>query len=322
MTAYPPIAMPSVSLFPKPPYDFSLSAAIFGSGDPYIRTFRNNVFRQVLASRNGPVLAEVRSTGTIDNPALSLALFSDKPVSRGQAGETAALITSMFSLQDDLSPFYAAVRDDPVLADLTVKLRGVRVPVTPTVFEAVTDSIIEQQISLKAARSIENRLIMITGHQLVLDGLTYYCYPEPEVLAHTPDDIFRACGLTLRKGEYIRGIARQILDGDLDLEGFRMRTDTEDIISDLVKIRGIGRWTAELAVIRGLHRPDAFPADDVAVRRFISRFYHNRGKVSSADARLFAERWGAYRGFAAYYLEVAELLKIEPGNAGNTRAGD
>ena len=138
-----------------------------------------------------------------------------------------------------------------------------------------------------------------------------------DVLAKTPDETFRACGLTLRKGEYIRGIAQQILAGDLDPEAFRGYPDTESIIAELVKVRGIGRWTAELTILRGLHRPDAFPADDVGVRRFISRYYRDGGKITSADARIFAERWGAWKGFAAYYLEVADLLGIAPGDGKN-----
>ena len=126
------------------------------------------------------------------------------------------------------------------------------------------------------------------------------------------DNTFRSCGLTTRKGEYIRDISRQILIGDLDVEGFRRFMDTEEVISESIKIRGIGRWTAELTILRGLHRPDAFPADDVGVRRFISQFYLGGEKLSSAGARTFAERWGAWKGFVAYYLEVADLLGIHP----------
>jgi DNA-3-methyladenine glycosylase II len=300
------------TLLPRPPYDFSLSAAIFSVGEPDIRTFEDGVFRQVLDTGNAPVLAEVRSSGTTEDPKLALALRSDRPLSRDNARYAGEKLASILSITDDLAPFYRAVAGDPVLADLTVRLRGVRAPVTPTVFEALTDSIIEQQISLKAARSIEVRLIRAVGKPLVLDGTVCHCYPDPEILSGTPDSTFRACGLTVRKGEYIRDVSRLILAGDLDVEGFRQEPDTETVIEELVKIRGIGRWTAELTILRGLHRPDAFPADDVGVRRFISQFYLSGRKISAAEARTFAERWGAWKGFAAYYLEVADLLGIRP----------
>jgi DNA-3-methyladenine glycosylase II len=301
-----------LTLIPRPPFDFSLSAAIFSGGEPDVRTFRSGVFRQVLNTGSAPVLAEVRSSGTTDNPKLSLTLRSDLPVSAKDARNAKKQVASIFSIMDDQGPFYRAVAGDPVLSGLTVRLRGVRAPVTPTVFEALTDSIIEQQISLKAAHSIETRLIRAVGKQLALDGTVYYCSPDPAILAGTPDSTFRACGLTARKGEYIRDVSRLILAGDLDVEGFRNYPDTETIIEELVKIRGIGRWTAELTILRGLHRPDAFPADDVGVRRFISQFYLSGRKISAAEARTFAERWGAWKGFAAYYLEVADLLGIRP----------
>lgn len=74
-----------------------------------------------------------------------------------------------------------------------------------------------------------------------------------------------------------------------------------------------GDGPQELTVLRGLHRPDAFPADDVGVRRIISRYYLGVRKMTAAEARTFAERWGAWKGFAAYYLEVADLLGVRPG---------
>jgi DNA-3-methyladenine glycosylase II len=304
--------MQPMTLVPQPPFDFSLSAAIFSGGEPDIRRFYDGIFRLTLDTGNAPVLAIVTSLGTTEDPKLLLTLRSDSPVKRDNARHASELVASIFSITDDLNPFYRAVAGDPVLADLTVRLRGVRAPVTPTVFEALTDSVIEQQISLKAAHSIENRLIREVGKPLIIDGTVSYGYPGPEILARTADSTFRSCGLTIRKGEYIRDISRLILAGDLDVEGFRKYQDTEQIIEELVTIRGIGRWTAELTILRGLHRPDAFPADDVGVRRFISQFYLSDRKISAAEARTFAERWGAWKGFAAYYLEVADLLGIRP----------
>jgi DNA-3-methyladenine glycosylase II len=307
------VTMQSETLLPQPPYDFSLSAAIFSAGDPVIRTFKDGIFRQVLDTGKELVLAEVRSSGTTEEPELSLTLRSDRRLKRGETNRVKEQVATILSIHDDMAPFYRAVAGDPILADLTVRLRGVRAPVTLTVFEALADSIIEQQISLKAAHSIENRLIRAVGKQLVLDDTVYYCYPDPEILATTADSTFRSCGMTVRKGEYLRDVSRLILAGDLDVEGFRQFPDTETVIEELVKIRGIGRWTAELTILRGLHRPDAFPADDVGVRRFISQFYLGGTKISAAEARTFAERWGAWKGFAAYYLEVADLLGIRPG---------
>jgi DNA-3-methyladenine glycosylase II len=308
----PEISVTEIRLHPRAPFDFYRSAAIFSTGDQQIRLFRDGIFRQPLVMPGGPVLAEVRSEGTTESPDLSLRISSGRPIGSTEIQETGSRIASMLSLDDDLVPFYRGVAGDPILTSLTEQLRGVKAPVTPTVYEALTDSIIEQQISLRAARSIENRLIRMTGQQLALGGVIYYCYPEPSALARATGSMYRACGLTIRKGEYIRDISRSIVAGDLDVESFRKDDDTESIIGRMVRLRGIGRWTAELTILRGLHRPDAFPADDVGVRRFISQVYQGGTKISSADARSFAERWGPWKGFAAYYLEIADLLGIRP----------
>ena len=301
-------------LFPRSPYDFSLSAAIFGRGDPRFRIFGQGIFRHALDTGDKPVLVEVWSKGSVNSPKLCLSIRSDTVISKSEIKKVKELISSMFNIDDDLVPFYKAIESDPIMTALVQRLWGVKAPTTPTVFEALTDSVIEQQISLAAAHSIEHRLIRAVGTPLIIDNTTWHCYPTPQILARTTDATFRACGLTLRKGEYIRDISRHIVDGTLDLDHFKTYPDTESIISEMVKVRGIGRWTAELTILRGLHRADSFPADDIGVRRFISRVYFNGKKISPDEARAFADIWGPWKGFAAYYLEVADLLGIIPGN--------
>ena len=157
------VTMKQTTLLPFPPFDFSLSAAIFSTGDPDIRVFRDGIFRQVLDTGTTLMLAEVSSSGTPEDPELALTLRSDRTIRKGDQRYAEDVVASIFSISEDPGPFYRAVASDPILADLTVRLRGVRAPVTPTVFEALADSIIEQQISLKAARCIENRLIRSVG---------------------------------------------------------------------------------------------------------------------------------------------------------------
>ena len=309
--------MPVVTLYPRPPYDFSLSAVIFAGGDPQIRTYEHDIFRQALEIGGIPVLVEVLSEGLADAPKLRLSIRSDTLLPESGMKDVQDIVSSIFSLSDDLMPFYEVMESDAVMAGLIRQLRGLKAPTTPTVFEALVDSVIEQQISLKAAHSIENRLIRSVGNPVTINGDTWHCFPTPGNIAETADSTFRACGMTLRKGEYIRGISQRILAGSLDLDHFKTNHDTASIISELVEIRGVGRWTAELTILRGLHRADAFPADDVGVRRFISQYYRHGEKISSIEARSFAERWGAWKGFAAYYLEVADLLGIDPVGSNN-----
>jgi DNA-3-methyladenine glycosylase II len=304
--------MPGFSLSPRPPYDFSLSSAIFSKGDPQIRCFKNNLFCQAMEIEKIPVLFEVESAGTPDNPALRCTLFSDHAIPQEITTIARDRIISLFNTADDLRPFYRAMEPDEVMAPLTRKLRGLKSPTTPTVFEALIDSIIEQQISLTVAHTIQNRIIREHGAHLDHEGRVYFCYPTPEILAGVPVALLRACGMTSRKAEYIHDLSRSISNGELDCEKFRNYPDTEQIIAEMIQVRGIGRWTAELTILRGIHRLDAFPADDVGTRRIIAKYYHHGERMSAAEARNFADRWVEWKGLAAYYLEIADLLGIEP----------
>ncbi|MHB8164350.1 MAG: DNA-3-methyladenine glycosylase 2 [Methanoregula sp.] len=304
--------MPTFSLSPRPPYDFSISSAIFSKGDPQIRVFENNLFRQAMEIEKIPVLFEVKSAGTTDNPALRCTLYADRVIPQEITTIARDRIISIFNITDDLLPFYRAMEHDEVMAPLTVKLRGLKSPTTPTVFEALIDSIIEQQISLTVAHTIQNRLIRKTGAVLHHGDRVYFCYPTPEILASVPLELLRACGMTSRKAEYIHDLSQSISSGDLDIEKYRNYSNTEQIIAEMIRVRGIGRWTAELTILRGIHRLDAFPADDVGTRRIIAAYYHNGERMSAPDARNFAEAWGQWKGLAAYYLEIASLVGIEP----------
>jgi DNA-3-methyladenine glycosylase II len=197
------------------------------------------------------------------------------------------------------------------MAQLTRKLRGLKIPTTPTVFEALVDSIVEQQISLKVANSLENRIIKKFGESLDLDGATYFAYPTPQQLASVSIEELRQCGLSIRKGEYIKEASMLIADGKLNLEKLKNHESSEQIIGELDQIRGIGVWTAELTILRGMQRLDALPADDLGLRRVISRYYRGGKAISSEEARQIAESWGEWKGLAAYYLVVADMKNIE-----------
>jgi DNA-3-methyladenine glycosylase II len=302
--------MTDISLFPKPPYNFPISAAIFSGGDPAIRTYKEGVFSQALEIGGQPFRIRL-GTGT-GSSRLTLSVYPD-PVDTGVREEAVRdAVISMFNLHDDLIPFYHTIEKDRVMNRLAHELEGLKVPTTPTVFEALVDSVIEQQISLKVAHTLQNRLIKAVGTQLYDGESRYYCYPTPGILAATRPELFRECGMSVRKGEYIREISAAIVSGELDVEKFRGYPQTEELIEEMVKIRGIGKWTAELTILRGIHKLDAFPADDVALRRIMAGLYNGGRNLNAAEARGIADGWGIYKGLAAFYLVMAEFFNITP----------
>ncbi len=299
-------------LYPVPPYNFDISASIFSGGDPEIRFYNNGLFRQTFCRSGMRFILEAESSGTVDNPGLLCRILSGSPELQDGMEPVKKFVGTIFNLDDNLVPFYEYVRDDPVMTGIIPHLYGLKPPTTPTVFEALVDSIIEQQISLSVAHRLQTRLIKMFGDTITCRDTTGYCYPTPERLAEADIPQFRATGLTNRKGEYIRDISAAIVSDEIDLEELRQENDTGEIIRYLRSIRGIGRWTAELTVIRGLHRLDAFPADDVGFQRIISRFYGDGRKIKADETRNRAGQWGKWQGLAGFYLEMAEKLGITP----------
>ncbi len=300
-----------IELTALPPFRFALSSEIFANGDKQIRKYENGKFWQVIRVNGKLVLAIVESSGSVDDPKLSVELKSDSTITGEDKKKAESAVTNLFSLNLDLKPFYETVRDDKIMAQLTRELLGLKNPTTPTVFEALVDSIVEQQISLKVANSLEHRLIKKFGDSLNLEDETYHTYPTPQQLAAVSIEEFRNCGLSFRKAEYIQGASQLITEGKLDLEEFKTWKSSEQIIKQLDEIRGIGVWTAELTMLRGMKRLEALPADDLGLRRVISRYYRDGRVISSAEARQIAKNWGEWKGLAAYYLVVADMNNIE-----------
>ncbi len=297
-------------LNPVPPYDFTISTFVFSSGDPQIRKAENGRFWQLIRIGAKLVLAEVSAEGSTSNPTLKVRISTNEALTAAETEQAGVIISRILNLDDYLTPFYQAVRNDPPMRELTKRLRGLKPPTTSTVFEALVDSIVEQQISLAVARTLEARLTKMFGNSLVLDGQTFHAFPEPEGLASATPEQFRSCGLSSMKGDYIRNAAERIAHGELDLEELRNIRDSETIITELAKLKGVGRWTAELAILRGMHRLDAFPADDLGLRRAIAQRYQLGGKISADEARKIADQWGEWKGLAAYYLLIADQMGI------------
>lgn len=297
-----------------PPFDFDLSARIFSGGDRQISNYENGKFWQVIRLDEKPTLIAIKSSGTVEQPKLSVKLTCDQKISDTDKRRAAEIIGTLFNLNFDLNPFYEEAKNDKVMAELTRRMRGLKSPTTQTAFEALVDSIVEQQISLNVAGSMERKLIKAFGDTLRLKWEVYYAFPTPRNLASASSKQLRQCGLSLRKIEYIKEISKLIADGKLELEKFKKYESAKEIVKELDEIRGIGVWTAEMTMVRGMQKLDAMPADDLGLRRIISRYYCKKRRITSEEARKTAENWGRWKGLASFYLYVASVLGIEVQN--------
>ena len=224
-------------------------------------------------------------------------------------------VRHLCGLDLDVASFYRAAAADPVLGALVPRLYGLRPTLVPEPFEMLAGAVCAQQVNLTFALTVRARLVRRYGTPIRLNGATVYAFPEPGVLARARVRDLRRMQFTVRKGEYIVGMARQIVSGALDLSRLAAGSN-EQVVEILTAIRGLGRWTAEWFLARGLGRGDVCPAGDLAVRKAFAHFY-NRGRTLSERAiRRRAARWGEHQNLAVHYLLAGQRLHTERAGGG------
>jgi DNA-3-methyladenine glycosylase II len=262
------------------PYDFALSTERYRAFGPDLANlWHEGGLHRVVAGR------EVRiapAEGGVDVEPLDAA--------------TDPVVRKLLGFEFDLDAFYAFAQAEPVLAQLVPKLRGFRPPLAPDPFETLVTSITAQQVSLFAAFSIRNRLIVAFGAQ----ARHAYAFPTRERLALADDDDVVAVGFSRRKSEYVVGLSRS----DLDLDGLALLPDDE-VKARLVAQRGLGEWTADWFLARHLARPQAWPCGDLGLRKAVAAFYG-----ADADVRAIGARFAPFQNLTAHYLLTG--LRVHP----------
>jgi DNA-3-methyladenine glycosylase II len=183
-----------------------------------------------------------------------------------------------------------SLRKDPVMAAIMRRHPGVYMTVRGEPFMTLARAICGQQISVKAAQSVWNRVCVCLEQKIT---------PEAVVAANRKN--LRACGLSDRKTEYIADLAQHFVDGKIHARDWPRMSD-EEIIAELTDVRGIGRWTAEMFLMFNLLRPDVFPLDDLGLQKGIRVSYFKGRKASLARMRKLGESWRPWRSVATWYL--------------------
>ena len=303
-----------LTLQPAPPYDFRLTMEHLASFRTGARAniFEDDQYSRLLNVEGKLLLAQVRSVGKVENPHLKVTIHGSDLTDQTIRTVKDSL-TWILSGDTPLAEFYAAAREDPVLAPLVKQLYGLHVSQTPTVFEAFVQSIFSQQIATNVARIIGSLLLERYASTMTHNGHSYYAFPTPASLL--PDGIpgLRGIKLSNRKAEYILDVAASMVDGSLDLEGLRLLTD-EEATKRLLALRGVGPWTSHWLLLRALGRMDAFPAGDLALRRIVSRLYLDGKELSVRQLEEFSERWSPWRSLYTTYLFAALRRGILPQN--------
>ena len=183
-------------------------------------------------------------------------------------------------------------RRDPVIRDLMRRhgACGLAQAQRADPFRALLHAIIAQQLSTKAAATIEGRFAALFAGR-----------PTAAAIASTPDDRLRAVGISPQKLRYIRDLCARTMDGSLSLDALEVLPD-DDVIIALTSVMGIGRWTAEMFLMFRLHRPDVLPLGDLGIVKAVQRAYKLRLAPTPVRLTRLGENWRPYRSVACWYL--------------------
>jgi DNA-3-methyladenine glycosylase II len=203
----------------------------------------------------------------------------------------------------------ALMRRDPVIASLIRQHGecGLAASQRTDPFHALLHAIIAQQLSTKAARTIEGRF------SALFEG-----NPIPVAVAAMPDERLRSVGLSPQKLKYVRDLCARIVDGSLKLDTLNLLSDDE-VIEALTSVKGIGRWTAEMFLMFRLHRPDVLPVGDLGIVKAVQRAYKLRSLPSPERLTKIGETWRPYRSVACWYLWAS--LDTPPVKSGKNGRG-
>jgi DNA-3-methyladenine glycosylase II len=292
---------------PSRPYSLALTAERYTRFPEAVDRFDGSVYRRLLPLGRG-VLLSVEQAGSPARAVLRVCM--EGRACRSPEARSAALrvVEVALGAATPVAPFYRDCAADPVIGQAVRDFRGLRAAGVPSLWEAALTAILSQQVNLKFAYDIRRELALAFGRRARFGGQTYVAFPFPERLADETPAGLRRFRLSRAKAKAIHGLAVAFAEGAISEEAIARLSD-EEAIERLMTLPGVGRWTAEIALLRGLGRVDIFPAGDLGVVKYLARgLLGHRANAGEEKMRRFARRWSPHRGLALVYA-YAELAR-------------
>lgn len=284
----------TMQLTPIPPYDFARTIA--AARTLYVAAhIQNETLRRVIRVGESLALIEVVSVGTVDQPRLHVEVLA----ADGSLDEAAliAKVRRVLNLDGDVRPFYDYARRDPVLWATVERVYGLHSLQADTLFEALALTMIEQQIALRQAQIGERWLLQWAGEALTYQGDTYYAFPSAARLAAATVDDLLPLKITF-------GRMQRLIDAARLAESLEALRDQPNAIAydALLKLKGVGHWTAAWTLIRAQGHYRYVGSADVALRAAVNFYYHGlSGRADRALTDQTFEQYGEFAGLATYY---------------------
>lgn len=292
-------------LFPETPFYFSKSLNFVdmfvpAGGEQTVTGFS---FTKAVYLENRTLAFKLKGEGTVSEPVLSCILYSYEEISEEIKSALLDRIRFFLSLDDDLKPFYALGSKDPEFAPVLDQLYGLHQVKFLTPFEAAAWAVLSQRISMKVAHKIKSKLTEAVGNSVQIEGIEYRTFPSARQIKNLGAENLASIIKNERKSDYLIAVA-EAFDG-VD-ENFLRKGSIKDVKEWLMNIRGIGEWSANLELIRGLGRMEELSEHDKTLFNCFGRFY---GPEATEDQfKRIADGYGDFKGYWAYYLRAACLI--------------
>jgi DNA-3-methyladenine glycosylase II len=269
--------------------------------DNVVDRWDGETYRRVVVLRGVPVELQARQMAPPGSARLEITL-AGAPMTPELRVEATAALERLLGIRIDLGDFYRLAERDAKLGPLVERFRGMKPPRLGSVFETLANAIACQQVTLTLGIRVLNRLAEKYG-----PSVGEACgFPGPEELAEKRPEALRQLGFSYPKADYLTGIAREVTEGRLDLKGLAKQDDAA-AVERLREMRGVGRWTAEYVLLRGLGRLNVFPGDDVGAWNNLKRWLHLRKPLDYAGVRRIVSRWQPYAGLVYFHLLLDRL---------------
>ena len=299
---------PSLTFELKPvaPFRLDFTAwALRRRPENQIDRWDGSTYRRVISIQGEPAEVRVSQEDSAEKPRLRVNVIGRR-VGASTKNEVDMLLTRMLGLQVDLKPFYRMASRNSKRHELAEKYRGLKPVRFPTIFETLANAISCQQFTIAAGLQLLNRLGRLGNLALETEAGMVFGSPDPSDLLRLSPRTFRRVGFSRHKTRAFRELSRDILVNRLDLESV-VDLNNEDAINFLLRLRGVGRWTAEYALLRGLGRLDVFPGDDVGARNRLAKWLHRREAMDYTSVQRALQGWRPYAGFVFFHLLMESL---------------
>ena len=275
-------------------------------------------YRRVVVVGETPVRLVVTQRPNRTDPILDVGVGMAHALGSQEIEEIASLVGRTFGLTTDLGPFYELARNDDHLKFLADRFSGVKPPRFPSIFEALVNAIACQQVTLDLGILLLNRLAERFGASITDRGIPQYAFPLAGALSDASVESIKELGFSRHKARAIKELAQGVADGTLNLGRLEGLAD-EDAVEFLSSIRGIGRWSAEYVLLRGLGRIDTFPGDDIGAQNNLRRLFHLDDRPSYETIGRLTSVWHPFEGLVYFHLLLEKLRQahaIRDGSSG------